>query len=72
MVSLLVRPAVLAVMLVLARPARAAPPSDAELRHMLATRIDVQRQATGAVIGIVAPSGRRVIAYGTGSRTPTS
>jgi CubicO group peptidase (beta-lactamase class C family) len=51
--------------LVLALPARAAPPSDAELRHMLATRIDVQRQATGAVIGIVAPSGRRVIAYGT-------
>ncbi len=46
-------------------PAQAAPPPDAELRRMLVTRVDVQRQATGVVIGIVAPTGQRVVAYGT-------
>jgi CubicO group peptidase (beta-lactamase class C family) len=51
--------------LIAARPARAAPSSDAELRRMLVTRIDVQHQATGIVIGIVTPGRQRVIAYGT-------
>src|SRR5688572_16480680 len=46
-------------------PARAAPPPDAELRRMLVTRVDVQRQATGIVLGIVTPTGRRVVTYGT-------
>ena len=39
-------------------------PSDSEIRQMLVDRIDVQRQSVGIVVGIVAPEGRRVIAYG--------
>ena len=46
------------------RPSHAAPPGDAELRRMLVTRVDVQHQATGIVLGIVAPAGQRVITYG--------
>lgn len=59
------RLAALFTVLALVRLAHAAPPPDAELRRMLATRIDVQHQATGGVIGIVAPAGRRIITYGT-------
>jgi CubicO group peptidase (beta-lactamase class C family) len=40
-------------------------PTDAEIRHMLATRVETQRQATGIVVGIVDSTGRRSIAYGT-------
>ena len=40
-------------------------PTDAEIRHMLVTRVEVQRQATGIVIGIVDARGRRIISYGT-------
>lgn len=32
---------------------------------MLVTRVDVQRQATGVVLAIVGPTGRRLITYGT-------
>lgn len=32
---------------------------------MLSIRVDVQKQATGVVVGIVEPRGRRVITYGT-------
>jgi len=46
-------------------PAAPVLPSDADVRQMLVTRVDVQKQATGVVVGIVAPSGRRLIAYGT-------
>jgi serine-type D-Ala-D-Ala carboxypeptidase/endopeptidase len=38
---------------------------DAELLRQLKLRVDVQQQATGAVIGIIDGGGRRVIAYGT-------
>jgi CubicO group peptidase (beta-lactamase class C family) len=40
-------------------------PSDAEVRGMLATRVDGQHWATGIVVGFVTPHGRRTIAYGT-------
>jgi CubicO group peptidase (beta-lactamase class C family) len=39
--------------------------TDSEIRAMLVERVDVLRHATGMVVGIVGPSGRRVIAYGT-------
>lgn len=47
-------------------PAPAPPslPSDAEIRKILAERIDVQHQGVGIVIGVIGPEGRRVIAYG--------
>lgn len=38
--------------------------SDDAIRNLLAYRCDEQRQATGIVVGIRSPSGRRVIAYG--------
>ena len=45
-------------------PAEAAPPSDSEIRAILADRVDNQRQSLGIVVGIIQPAGRRVIAYG--------
>jgi D-alanyl-D-alanine-carboxypeptidase/D-alanyl-D-alanine-endopeptidase len=54
----------IATVLAATAPVPAAPPPDAELRRMLVTRVDVQHQATGIVIGIVAPGGRHVVAYG--------
>lgn len=50
------------------RPTPIALPADATIRQMLAMRVDRQKRATGIVIGIVAPQGRRVIAYGTTDR----
>jgi len=50
-----------------ASPARAQPatvPSDAEIREILVDRIDVQKQSVGIVVGVIEPSGRRVVAYG--------
>lgn len=40
-------------------------PTDAEIRQMLVTLIETQRQATGIVVGIVDSTGRRIIAHGT-------
>jgi D-alanyl-D-alanine-carboxypeptidase/D-alanyl-D-alanine-endopeptidase len=39
-------------------------PSDAEIRRILADRIDVQKQGIGIVVGIIDSHGRRVVAYG--------
>jgi serine-type D-Ala-D-Ala carboxypeptidase/endopeptidase len=39
-------------------------PADGEIREILVRRIDQQKQATGIVVGIVEPAGRRVVAYG--------
>jgi D-alanyl-D-alanine-carboxypeptidase/D-alanyl-D-alanine-endopeptidase len=39
-------------------------PSDAEIRTLLANRIDVGKQSVGMVVGIVTPAGRRIISYG--------
>ncbi|HEY6344574.1 MAG TPA: serine hydrolase [Bryobacteraceae bacterium] len=35
-----------------------------EIREILAKRIDQQKQAVGIVVGVIEPTGRRVIAYG--------
>lgn len=37
---------------------------DAEIRKILADRIDAQRQSVGIVVGVIEPAGRRVVAYG--------
>ncbi len=39
--------------------------SSDEVREILVTRIDQQKQAVGIVVGVIEPDGRRVIAYGT-------
>ncbi len=43
-----------------------APPtaSDADIRKILADRIDVHRQAVGIVVGVVDANGRRIVVYG--------
>lgn len=41
-----------------------AAPSDAEIRRILAERIDVQKQGVGIVVGVIDPHGRRVLTYG--------
>jgi hypothetical protein len=38
--------------------------SDAQIREILAERVDVQRRNVGIVVGIVTPGGRRIIPYG--------
>jgi serine-type D-Ala-D-Ala carboxypeptidase/endopeptidase len=45
-------------------PSGSTMPSDAEIRKILARRIDVEKQDVGIVVGIVSPDGRRIIAYG--------
>ena len=39
-------------------------PSDAEIRQILAERIDEQKRSVGIVVGVVEPGGRRVVAHG--------
>jgi CubicO group peptidase (beta-lactamase class C family) len=39
-------------------------PNTKEIREILATRVDQQKQAVGIVAGIIEPHGRRVVAYG--------
>src|SRR5579864_1663901 len=41
-----------------------AAPSDAEIRRILAERIDVQKQGIGIVVGVIDAHGRRIVAYG--------
>jgi CubicO group peptidase (beta-lactamase class C family) len=38
--------------------------SDAEIRKILVDRIDAQKQSVGIVVGVIEPSGRRVVWYG--------
>jgi len=38
--------------------------SDAEIRRILVERVDAQRQSVGIVVGVIEPSGRRVVSYG--------
>ena len=53
-----------------AQPARApAPvPADAEIRRILADRVDVHRQSVGIVVGVIEPSGRRLVTHGRRSK----
>jgi D-alanyl-D-alanine-carboxypeptidase/D-alanyl-D-alanine-endopeptidase len=39
-------------------------PSDQEIRQILIDRIDRDRQSVGIVVGVIEPTGRRVISYG--------
>ena len=39
-------------------------PSDAQIREILAERIDVQHRNVGIVVGIVTPAGQRIVPYG--------
>ena len=39
-------------------------PTDSEIRRILVERIDAQRQSVGIVVGVIEPSGRRVVSYG--------
>ncbi len=39
-------------------------PGDAEIRGILAERVDKYRQSVGIVVGVIEPGGRRVISYG--------
>jgi len=51
-------------LLFLSHAAFAAVPPDADIRAILVDRIDVQHQGVGIVVGVIDPSGRRVVAYG--------
>ena len=42
--------------------------SDAEIRRILAERVDTNRQAVGIVVGILDPAGRRIVSYGSAAR----
>ena len=39
-------------------------PSDAEIRKILARRIDEDRQSVGIAVGMLGPAGRRIVGYG--------
>jgi len=39
-------------------------PTDAEIRQILADRIDKYKQSVGIAVGIIEPNGRRIITYG--------
>ncbi len=39
-------------------------PSDPEIRRLLAERVDVHQQSVGIVVGVLEPSGRRIVTYG--------
>lgn len=39
--------------------------SDSDIRGMLKTRVDVQKRATGIVVGLIDAKGKRIVAYGT-------
>jgi CubicO group peptidase (beta-lactamase class C family) len=49
-----------------AAPSQASPiPDDEAIRKMLSTRVDVQKQATGIVVGIIDSKGSHFVSYGT-------
>jgi serine-type D-Ala-D-Ala carboxypeptidase/endopeptidase len=60
----------LLVVLLLASPIAAAPTSpstilsDAEIHKILVERIDARQQGVGIVVGVIEPSGRRIVSYG--------
>jgi CubicO group peptidase (beta-lactamase class C family) len=46
--------------------------SDAEIRKILIDRIDAQKQGVGIVVGVIEPSGRRIVSYGSADRDDKS
>jgi serine-type D-Ala-D-Ala carboxypeptidase/endopeptidase len=45
-------------------PGTTVPPSDAEIRKILAERVSAAGEGVGIVVGVVEPKGRRVVSYG--------
>src|SRR5688572_14927650 len=43
--------------------------SDAEIRKILIDRIDTQQKGVGIVVGVIEPSGRRIVSYGNHDRS---
>jgi CubicO group peptidase (beta-lactamase class C family) len=43
-------------------------PSDDDIRGILAKRIDADRQSIGIVVGVIEPTGRRIVTYGSLAR----
>jgi CubicO group peptidase (beta-lactamase class C family) len=58
------RIAVVLSLLFVSHAALAAVISDADIRAILADRIDVQHQSVGIVVGVIDSAGRRIVAYG--------
>jgi len=46
-------------------------PSNAEIRKILAERIDKETRGVGIVVGVIEPAGRRIVAHGTFAKTMT-
>ena len=44
-------------------------PSDSEIRRILVERVGDQNQSIGIVVGVIEPSGRRIVAYGSFSKS---
>jgi len=45
------------------------PSSDAEIRQILADRVDKQRQSVGIVVGMLEPAARRIVTYGSPAKS---
>ena len=54
--------------LIFAAALRGQVPSDAEIRAILADRIDTLHQGVGIVVGVVDANGRRFVSHGQASR----
>jgi len=48
-------------------PASSGVASDADIQKILAERVDTHRQSVGIVVGVIEPSGRRIVTYGRAS-----
>ena len=46
--------------------------SNAEIQKILAERVDTYRQSVGVVVGVIEPSGRRIVTYGRTSANATT
>ena len=46
--------------------------SDSEIQKILAERVDTYRQSVGVVVGVIEPSGRRIVTYGRMSANATT
>ena len=54
------------------RPASSGLASNAEIQKILAERVDTYRQSVGVVVGVIEPSGRRIVTYGRTSANATT
>jgi CubicO group peptidase (beta-lactamase class C family) len=70
-----VKTAALALLIVVAAAcaasAQTAFASDAEIRKIIADRIDAQKQSVGIVVGVIEPAGRRVVSHGSVAKGDT-